>query len=60
MIKKALDVIYVFGAEEQTNERTDEGVPRGPRGPKKAVWTDYSPCRLRLIYVSYIALAECE
>ena len=35
MIYKALDVIQIFGADERTDERTDEGVPRGPRGPKK-------------------------
>ena len=43
MIYKALEVIYIFGADERTNgrtngrtdERTDEGVLRGPRGPKK-------------------------
>ena len=41
MIYKDLEVIYFFGAErvigERTNRRTDEGVPRGPRGPKKRV-----------------------
>ena len=29
-----LQLIQIFGA----GERTDEGVPRGPRGPKKVLW----------------------
>ena len=37
MIYKALDVIQIFGAGERTDERTNEGVPRGPRGPKNVM-----------------------
>ena len=36
MIYKALEVIKIFLAG-RTNERTNEGVLRGPRGPKKKV-----------------------
>ena len=38
MIYKALAVIQIFLAEGRTNERTDEGILRGPRGPKKEGW----------------------
>ena len=41
MIYKALEVILIFGADgrtgERTNGRTDEGVLRGPRGPKNMI-----------------------
>ena len=30
--------IFLVRANERTNGRTDEGVPRGPRGPKKWKW----------------------
>ena len=35
MIYKALEVIQIFLADERTDERTDGGVLRGPRGLKK-------------------------
>ena len=37
MIYKASEVIFLAGerTDERTDGRTDEGVPRGPRGPKK-------------------------
>ena len=34
MIYKALEVILIFGADGRTGERANEGVLRGPRGPK--------------------------
>ena len=34
MIYRALEVIQIFLAGGRANGRTDEGVPRGPRGPK--------------------------
>ena len=37
MIYRAIQLIQIFLAHERTNERTDEGVPRGPRRPKKSV-----------------------
>ena len=37
MIYKALDVIQIFGADGRADGRTNEGVPRGPREPKKSV-----------------------
>ena len=49
MIYKASEVIYIFLAggrtDGQANERTNEGVPRGPRGPKKCdfYFTGLSP-----------------
>ena len=36
MIYKALEVIQIFGAG-RTGGRTDKGVLRGPRGPKKGL-----------------------
>ena len=39
MIYKAVDVIQIFGAG-RTDGRTNEGVPRGPRGPKNATNKD--------------------
>ena len=41
MIYRAIQLIQIFLADE----RTDEGVPRGPRGPKNSF--------LRLEYISY-------
>ena len=35
MIYRALEVIQIFLAGGRANGRTDRGVPRGPRGPKK-------------------------
>ena len=32
---KAVEVIWIFGADGRTDPHTDRGVPRGPRGPKK-------------------------
>ena len=34
MIYRALEVIQIFLAGERANTRANEGVPRGPRGPK--------------------------
>ena len=39
VIYKALEVILIFGAGGVTDERTDEGVLRGPRGPKNCILT---------------------
>ena len=35
MIYRAIQLIQIVLADERTNGQTDEGVPRGPRGPKK-------------------------
>ena len=34
MIYRAIQLIQIFLADERTDERTNEGNPRGPRGPK--------------------------
>ena len=34
MIYKALEVIQIFLADGRTDRQANEGVPRGPRGPK--------------------------
>ena len=35
MIYRAIQLIQIFLAHERANGRTNEGNPRGPRGPKK-------------------------
>ena len=45
MIYRALEVIQIFGADERTNE----GVLRGPRGPKK-VFISHVPRSTFLIF----------
>ena len=37
MIYRAIQLIQIFLADERTDERTDEGNPRGPRGPKNSI-----------------------
>ena len=38
MVYKALEVIQIFLAGGRTDGRTNEGVPRGPRGPKNGIY----------------------
>ena len=37
MIYKASEVIQIFLADGRAGKRANEGVPRGPRGPKKRI-----------------------
>ena len=40
MIYRALEVIQIFLADGRTGKRANEGVPRGPRGPKNKEQTN--------------------
>ena len=37
VVYRAVQWIQIFCAQERTNEQTDRGVSRGPRGPKKTL-----------------------
>ena len=52
MIYMALEVIQIFGAEGRTNEQTNEGVPRGPRGRKNILLTIYASAADTLMHYS--------